>query len=143
MLAVGMANNQDFSQLTTNKMNENTTKLLEQLAQKLGTTTEYLWRVLLKQAPISATTTLIQIFLILLFAWGLWKIHKRLMKKKDDGKYSENLYEEWEIGAMVPMILGALIFSIMLVISLFSISDVINGYFNPEYWALKEVLNSL
>ncbi len=124
-------------------MNDNTAKLLEQLAQKLGTTTEYLWRVLLKQAPISATTTLLQIFLILLFGWGLWKIHKRLMKKQGEGNYSENLYEEWEMGAMFPMALGTLIFSIMLVISLFSISDVINGYFNPEYWALKEVLSSL
>lgn len=124
-------------------MNDNTAKLLEQLAQKLGTTTEYLWRVLLKQAPISATTTLLQIFLILLFGWGLWKIHKRLLKKSGDGNYSENLYEEWGMVAMFPMILGALIFGIMLMISLFSISDVVNGYFNPEYWALKEVLNSL
>ncbi len=124
-------------------MNDNTAKLLKQLAQKLGTTTEYLWRVLLKQAPVSATTTLLQILLILLFGWGLWKVHKHLMKKKGEEKYSENIYEEWGMGAIFPMILGALIFSIMLVISLFSISDIINGYFNPEYWALKELLNTL
>lgn len=39
-------------------MEEKTIKLIEQLAQKLGTTTEYLWAVLLKQAPIDATVVL-------------------------------------------------------------------------------------
>lgn len=40
-------------------MNEQTVKLVEQLAQKLGTTTEYLWNVLIKQAPISAAIDMI------------------------------------------------------------------------------------
>lgn len=34
-------------------MNEQTTKLIEQLAKELGTTAEYLWTVLLKQSPIA------------------------------------------------------------------------------------------
>lgn len=124
-------------------MNDNTTKFLEQLAQKLGTTTEYLWKVLLKQAPISATTTLLQMIFVLIFGWILWKVHKRLLKKSSDDRYSENLYGEYEIATALPMFLGLITFIIMLCISVAYISDVVNGYFNPEYWALKEVLNSV
>lgn len=122
-------------------MNDNATKLLEQLAQKLGTTTEYLWKVLLRQAPISATIILLQITAVLVFGWTLWKIHKRLMKVQGDERYSENLYEEWHMGAILPMVIGALLFAGMLCWSLAAVSDAINGYFNPEYWALREILS--
>jgi len=69
-------------------MNENTAKLIEQLAQKLGTTSEYLWGVLLKQASISATVTLLKTIAILLFGWFLWKTHKRLLKKESEDRYA-------------------------------------------------------
>lgn len=34
-------------------MNEQTLKILSDLSNKMGTTTEYLWTILLKQGPIS------------------------------------------------------------------------------------------
>lgn len=37
-------------------MNEETSKLIRELADKLGTTAEHLWSVLVKQAPISSAT---------------------------------------------------------------------------------------
>lgn len=121
-------------------MNENVTKLLETLAQKLGTISEYLWRALLKQAPIAATITLIQITLIMLFGWSLYKIHKRLMKKDANG---DTLYYDHEELAVIPMVMGAFIFGIMFICAFCSIDDVINGYFNPEYWALRDILSSV
>lgn len=60
-------------------MNEQTAKLLEQLASKLGTTSEYLWNILLKQAPIDATVTLLQTLFLFFVGWGLWKVHKKLI----------------------------------------------------------------
>ena len=42
-------------------MNENTARLLDNLATKLGTTSEYLWSVLLKQAPISGWIAVVEI----------------------------------------------------------------------------------
>ena len=78
-------------------MNEQTTKLIEQLAQKLGTTTEYLWSVLLKQAPIDATVTLFQTLCVMLFGLALWKIHKHLLKKESEDKYSKTGYEKYEV----------------------------------------------
>ena len=40
-------------------MNEQTTILLQKLSESLGTTSEYLWAVLIKQAPISATISMV------------------------------------------------------------------------------------
>jgi len=123
-------------------MNENTAKLLEQLAQKLGTTSEYLWKVLLKQAPIDATVNLIQITLIMLFGLMLYKIHRKLMKK-DEGEYGETGYSKYEEMATIPMIIGGIVFVIIFICAFFCMGDVVNGYFNPEYWALNKVLSSL
>ena len=121
-------------------MDENTAKLIEQLAQKLGTTSEYLWRVLLKQAQIDATTNLIQIVLILLFGWGLYKIHRKLMKKTGNEEYAKNLYYRYEEMASLPMIIGAIVFAIMSIWSFFCISNIVDGYFSPEYWALNKII---
>lgn len=123
-------------------MNEETTKLVEKLASELGTTTEYLWSVLLKQAPIDATVTLIQCVLVLLFGWFLWTLHKRLIKPQTFRGYERSLYDEYEEGAIIPMFFGAIMFVILSVVSFASIGDVVNGYLNPEYWALNKILNS-
>ncbi|MEI6059411.1 MAG: hypothetical protein WCR72_01830 [Bacteroidota bacterium] len=122
-------------------MNEQTTKLIEQLAQKLGTTTEYLWLVLLKQAPIDATVTLFQTLFVMLFGLALWKINKRLLKKGSEDKYSETGYEKYEEGAIIPMIIATIVFAILFIICFCCIGDIVNGYFNPEYWALERILN--
>ncbi len=122
-------------------MNEQTTKLIEQLAQKMGTTTEYLWSVLLKQAPIDATITLFQTICVMLFGCILWKIHKRLLKKDSEDKYSETGYEKHEEGVIIPMLVAVIIFLILFIACFFCFSDIINGYFNPEYWALRRILN--
>ncbi len=124
-------------------MNDNTTKLLEQLAAKLGTTTEYLWRVLLKQAPIEATTTLIQCIIVWIGGIVLYKLHKRFSKKIQTGGYSENAYDKHEVALILPMVIVAIVWGVMFLVTFFCMSDIIVGYFNPEYWALKEVLDSV
>ena len=125
-------------------MNDNTQKFLEQLSAKLGTTTEYLWGVLLKQAHVSATINLIQMTLVILFGVILYKVHRRLMKKDNDNdKYSETGYDKYEEAAIIPMILAALTFVVLLLISFACIDDIINGYFNPEYWALDKLISSV
>jgi len=124
-------------------MNENVVKLIEQLANKLGTTSEYLWSVLIKQAPISASITLIQMAILLLLSFFLFKTHIRLMKKTSDDRYAETKYDQlgdWSGFAMA--IVGGVVF-ILLILCCGSLEDVVNGFFNPEYWALKEILRAI
>lgn len=120
-------------------MNENTTKLIEQLAEKMGTTSQYLWSILIKQAPVDATITLIQILISIAFAFVFYKIHNRLSKSDKDGY---NRYDENEFTVVI-MVLSLVCVAILLIASFCCIGDVVNGYFNPEYWALDKVLHSI
>jgi hypothetical protein len=87
---------------------------------------------------------LIQFSFVILYGIVLFKIHKHLSKKDDES--GENLYEiyNYDYSGMVGgmMIVGALIFIIAVLYYGFSIPNIINGYFNPEYWALNEILNT-
>lgn len=124
-------------------MDKTTAALLEKLAAKLGTTAEYLWSVLIKQAAISATTTLVYLMFIILFGVLLYKAHRRLSKPSTNNSRREySIYEdlEWPISVMV---VAALLWAIFAIAVFFSIPDIINGYFNPEYWALKEILDEV
>jgi len=121
-------------------MNDQTTKLLEQLAQKLGTTAEYLWGVLIKQAFVSAVTDLIYFIIVLIAGFGLFKLHKFLAKSNENG---DCIYEDWEEVSIPPMILFAIIWAILFIACFFSIGNIINGFLNPEYWALSEILDTL
>jgi len=121
-------------------MNEQTTKLVEQLAIKLGTTADYLWSVLLKQAQISALTDLIYFILISIGGIILFKAHKSF-SKKGEGIYT-NKYDKSEYFGIV-MVIITTIWVILFFIAFFSLGNVINGFFNPEYWALNEILSNL
>ena len=116
-------------------MNDQTTKLLEQLASKLGTTSQYLWGVLLKQAPIEATIDLIQTAIIVLIGWILWKVHKKLMD--DTSKIS---YSEHQEAVGIPMILLSIVVLVFFICAFCCSAEIVYGYFNPEYWALHKVL---
>jgi uncharacterized membrane protein len=119
-------------------MNDQTTKLIDQLAQKLGTTTEYLWSVLLRQAPVDATITLIQVLLVIFSGIALYKMNKHF--SDDDNKIS---YYNAAEAICVPMWIGAIIWIILAIASFFCIGDIINGYFNPEFWALEYIFESI
>jgi hypothetical protein len=120
---------------------ESVTVLLRELAEKLGTTTEYLWGVLVKQAPISSISNLFMVGLTILFSFGLWKLHKWLMGNYADTKYSR--YDEYEEAAIIPMVFLFIIIGVFIIAGFFTIPSIITGFLNPEYWALKEILSNV
>jgi len=115
---------------------EETNKLLETLANKLNTTVEYLWDVLIKQAPINATTNLIFVIFTFICMYVFYRVHVSLMKKDmyTDDRGFENLI------TVIPMVLIGIFLLIMFIVSLCMIGNIINGFFNPEYWALQHIL---
>jgi len=56
-------------------MNDQTTKLLTDLSNKLGTTAEYLWGVLVRQAYVDGVISIIQNLLIVIFIITVYKVH--------------------------------------------------------------------
>lgn len=111
-------------------MNEQTAKLIEKLAEKLGTTAEHLWGVLVQQAYIDSVTKLTGIifsFIILCAILALFPKLKRM-----------DFIEEGDFYHYVVLILFAFV---LICYASSEASIIIAGFVNPEYWALKQVLS--
>lgn len=113
------------------------TPLLQQLADKLGTTTQYLWAVLVKQAPIQATTILIQMILVAIFTVVLVQKHKKYSKEEDP----YDMYDHPGRGPV--MVIGSVVALVLLIFSFFYIPEMVNGFLHPQYWALNHILNAI
>lgn len=121
-------------------MDSKTEALIRELATKLGTTVDHLWSVMIKQAFVSSMISIFQYLLIIAGVIVWVKIHKWLSEKEGDG-YSNMRYDDYELAAGVPMIITGIMLLILVVVSLFSITDTITGFVNPEYWALDHIIN--
>lgn len=121
-------------------MNDQTSQLLEKLAAKMGTTVEYLWAVLIRQAALSATTDLLYLIFVIIGGFFLWKLHKKLCKENEGG---ESVYEKDPELIVTPMICAALVWVVLFFFAFFSIGDILSAYINPEYWALEKVLETV
>jgi len=120
-------------------MKEEITSMLKTLAEKLGTTVEYLWEVLVRQAYVSAITDIIMLVLFIIAGTLFWRFHK---KCTDRGWYNGE-YPEYIGVASIPMILGSVAYFIWFIVILISIHNMITGFANPEYWALQQILNQI
>jgi len=119
-------------------MNEKTEQLLQSLAEKLGTTVEYLWIVLVNQAKYHAIISLIQMAFIFAIVFTTIKLHIKF-SKKIDGK--NTIYYDKEELVIIPMVLAAITSVILLMFFLAGTSDLFSAIFNPEYWALKRIMS--
>lgn len=122
-------------------MDEKYRQLIEALAEKLGTTAEHLWGVLVKQAPISGAVDLVLCIVIAASAWWWAALVKRKTTKPpktDDDRYP---YAEWSdeaaglswIGAVI-----AVVFALICIVG--SAQGIVAAFANPEYWALKQLV---
>lgn len=114
-------------------MNDNTEKLIRELAERLGTTAEHLWAVLIRQAPISAATNLFVLLVLLVVMLGCLFVLFKTLKK---AAASET--DEWIPLIIVVGVIG-LSTTIAFFVNLSDLSQIAAGFFNPEYWAFKQI----
>lgn len=119
-------------------MDTNTMKLIEQLAAKLGTTSEYLWQILVNQAFISGIVVICYFVIVLIAGFILLKAHKHFSNRENEFSYHEK-----DEALIVPMVIGTLMWGICFFIVSFSMENAIYGIVNPEYWALHHILEHL
>lgn len=107
--------------------------LLEKLAEKLGTTVEHLWAVLLNQVRVEIV--LHQYYIAASFAmyglalaFGVWAIY---LNKKDSD------YLPAPIIALIALLVAGVSIHIDSLIVLQTLQN------NPEFWALQEVLKHI
>lgn len=132
-------------------MNDNTLQALTVLANKLGTTADKLWHVLLTQAHIVAITDGI-IALLTLLATVFWtcvvakKTKKVTIKEESSHRSHFYTYEkaEWgDDGAMFAWISVVAAWILALVFIVTTVYTVVTVTTNPDYWALKQILDSV
>jgi hypothetical protein len=118
----------------TKNMNEQTQQLIEKLATKLGATAEHLWGVLVRQAPISSATAAIAICIYAaVMVWGYRLVRE---KTKDEGDWNDHC------GSIaLPWIIWSVGMLFLVIVLCSSLSNIVAGFVNPEYWALKEILS--
>ncbi len=111
--------------------------MINDLAAKLGTTAEHLWAVLIRQAPISASTDILLLIASGVALWFALRIISRGMKGLEESYNNEGTN-------MAILLFGgvACIVSCILAVNLLlSLGMILAGFFNPEYWALKQIIN--
>jgi hypothetical protein len=114
------------------------TILLEKLADKLGTTVEKLWSVLLRQAPISGAVDLILCIILVVASIFVFKF---VNKKTTGGKDG---YADWDDeGKFFAWAGAAIIIGINVFLIVCSAESIISAFFNPEYWALSKILSKV
>lgn len=112
-------------------MNELTYRLLQELAEQLGTTTEYLWEVLVSQAPINSLTN---IAMYVLWIVGVILIVRYWVRSTED------LWETENVVLITFYLLSGVWFVVGFFALLTSAHNTITGFLNPEYWALQQIL---
>lgn len=109
-------------------MEQEVINIINVLAEKLGTTAEYLWAVLTKQAIITAAT---------LSGQTLIMISVSLIAYKFGRKHSGN----WDEILAVFYWVGYVVFAgITFAVAMNAINVVTTALANPEYWALKQLI---
>lgn len=121
-------------------MNEQELTLIDKLASKLGTTSEQMWNVLMAQANVRIVQESLVILGTIAFCITLWKVHKKLSGKMPND--TQNYYYEYD-AAEVMMWLGVVIALTLIIISVCSIGVIITCIFNPDYYALDQILSTL
>lgn len=117
-------------------MDEKTHQLIERLAEKLGTTAEHLWGVLVRQAFISSAATAIA--LCIYAAVLIWGYHLVREKTKEDGDWNDHC------GSIaLPWGVFAIAIIAFLIILCFNFSLIVAGFLNPEYLALREITSMI
>lgn len=122
-------------------MNEQTNQLIRDLAEKLGTTSEYLWQVLVKQAPISGAANLIAIAIwiaVLVWSWKLIVRKTTVPPKTESNAYPDADWAD-DNGFVAWLIWGLFALACVLVTGV-NAEMIVASLLNPEYWALKQIL---
>lgn len=120
------------------QLKEELLKRLDVLAAQLGTTSEYIWEVLIKQARVEAVISVVAVaFGIVLLVIGCYLGRRLAVNVKE---IIEADTPALFIGHLFGGLLGVFIGLVLIRVHFHT---ALTAYFNPEYWALQKVLSLL
>ena len=119
-------------------MNEHAAVVIQQMADKLGTTSQYLWSVLLKQAPVYVVISVIEAVIFCVFIYLYFKFLPKMKALADD--YSN---DGAAMTAVICIIGGAILSGIFILAIFVMFESAVTALVNPEYWALDKLLSAI
>ena len=110
-------------------------EILKEFADKLGTTTEREWDILVGQVMFSSIVNIIIIIFIFITLCIIGKLLHKYYKSNVKDVYDDNIL--FDVACMV----FTLVTCIFILITLIELPNIIYGFINPECVALKQLIN--
>lgn len=112
-------------------------EILRVLAEKFGTTTEFLWGIMVKQAYVTGISQIITFLIaaLLVFGWNRFAWGLQLPKEPHEDRGGDKTF-----GIMMMRLFGVCAAAMWAMFLLSGLIEVTTALVNPEYWALKQVL---
>ena len=121
-------------------MDDKYRQLIESMAAKLGVTAEHLWGVLVAQAPISGAVDLVLcVVMVAAVVWWAWLVKRKTTRQKT-AEAGVHKRAEWEDEAVLFWATAVLAGVLVLIFIIESAHETVAAFFNPEYWALLQLL---
>jgi len=120
-------------------MEQKIVEIIDKLAEKLGVASEAIWSVLVKQAFVEGITSIFWAIIMYLSAFVFYIFVRNLFKEYSEAQ-KNNPNEDYE-GYVIAVIISGAMEIICLLVGLIQTVDAIHCLINPEYWALREILN--
>jgi hypothetical protein len=132
-----------------NTVFDKTTEAVQSLAESLKVPAEHVYEILVKQQAVKSTSlslTIICCFIIGILLVYLTYKNWKLTNEKYNKKIDRVDYQKYDLddGAWFPLIIfGSLIIFVATIVLISSITTIITGFINPEYGAIKTILEML
>ena len=125
-------------------MEEKAFEYIDAIAANLGVAAEHVYGALLKQAMVSGLRSVVYIIICLAVSYLIIKMFKRIysdVKEGEEGIFVDSFGVS--IGGVIALIFGGIAIVIMFFAIMSDISNATTALLNPEYWALKEILDTI
>lgn len=125
-------------------MEEKAFEYIDAIAANLGVAAEHVYGALLKQAMVSGLRSVVYIIICLAVSYAIIKVLKRVysdVKEDEEGLFVDSYGVT--LGGVFALIFGGIALVIMFFVIMADISNASTALLNPEYWALKEILDTI
>ena len=125
-------------------MEEKAFEYIDAIAANLGVAAEHVYGALLKQAMVSGLRSVVYIIIGLAVSYVIIKILKTVysdVKEGEDGIFVDSYGVS--LGGVFALIFGGIAIILMFFAIMSDISNATTALLNPEYWALKEILDTI
>ena len=125
-------------------MEEKAFEYIDAIAANLGVAAEHVYGALLKQAMVSGLRSVVYIIICLAVSYAIIKVLKRVysdIKEDEEGLFVDSYGVT--LGGVFALIFGGIALVIMFFVIMADISNASTALLNPEYWALKETLDTI